>query len=104
MLNYNYNSAEGWRCPHCGAVMAPWQPSCINCTGKSQRPIEYHTAAPNITIQSGKTNATPNTITWASSLDNCITTDKTINCTLTSNTITAQDKLRTTLKSAGIDI
>lgn len=88
----------GWKCPSCGAVMAPWQSSCINCTGKNQRPIEYHTATPNITIQS---TTAPNTTTWANSLSNCITTDKTINCTLTA--ATAQDKLRTTLKSIGIN-
>ena len=105
MLNYNYNSAEGWRCPHCGAVMAPWQPSCINCTGKNQRPIEYQTDIPNITIKSDQITTAPNTITWASSLGNCITTDKTIDCTLTSNAATtAQNKLRATLKSAGIGI
>lgn len=23
----------GWECPKCGAVMAPNQPTCINCTG-----------------------------------------------------------------------
>ena len=23
----------GWKCPICGAVMAPWQSVCINCSG-----------------------------------------------------------------------
>ena len=23
----------GWKCPTCGAVMAPWQSVCINCSG-----------------------------------------------------------------------
>jgi uncharacterized OB-fold protein len=26
----------GWKCPSCGAVMAPWQSSCINCFGMQQ--------------------------------------------------------------------
>ena len=23
----------GWKCPSCGAVMAPWKHSCVNCSG-----------------------------------------------------------------------
>ena len=23
----------GWKCPACGAVMAPWQNTCVNCSG-----------------------------------------------------------------------
>ena len=29
----DFVSEEGWICPKCGAVMAPWKPNCINCTG-----------------------------------------------------------------------
>ena len=29
----DFVSQEGWVCPKCGAVMAPWKPSCINCIG-----------------------------------------------------------------------
>ena len=25
----------GWRCPSCGAVMAPWQKACVNCSGNN---------------------------------------------------------------------
>ncbi len=25
----------GWKCPSCGAVMAPWQKSCVNCLGSN---------------------------------------------------------------------
>lgn len=25
----------GWKCPSCGAVMAPWQKACVNCSGNS---------------------------------------------------------------------
>ena len=24
--------AGAWQCPYCYAVMAPWQPVCVNCT------------------------------------------------------------------------
>lgn len=24
---------KGWECPKCGAVMAPFKTSCVNCTG-----------------------------------------------------------------------
>lgn len=25
---------EGWKCPQCSAVMAPWKGRCENCTGQ----------------------------------------------------------------------
>lgn len=33
----------GWKCPVCGAVMAPWQNSCVNCSKKDYTPphIDY---------------------------------------------------------------
>lgn len=37
----------GWKCPSCGAVMAPWQVKCVNCSGDrapSQQPITYEPA------------------------------------------------------------
>lgn len=89
----------GWKCPECGAVMAPWQSICVNCNGKYNTTI----TSSSITVEPQK-QSIPNSITWTSSLGNCITTDKTIDCTLTSNATTTQNKLRTTLKSAGIDI
>ncbi len=30
------SNREGWQCPNCGRVMAPWMPSCENCQGKPQ--------------------------------------------------------------------
>ena len=39
---------EGWQCPICKAVMAPWKPSCINCTGIPQLTITPLT--PDITL------------------------------------------------------
>lgn len=27
------NVQNGWKCPICQAVMAPWQTHCVNCTG-----------------------------------------------------------------------
>ena len=32
---------QGWQCPKCGAVMSPWQSSCINCNGYSQWTITW---------------------------------------------------------------
>ena len=33
--NYTINPPVqyGWKCPCCGAVMAPWQNTCTNCVG-----------------------------------------------------------------------
>lgn len=34
--SYTINSSTiqyGWKCPACGAVMAPWQNTCVNCSG-----------------------------------------------------------------------
>lgn len=28
---------NGWICPKCGAVMAPWVVQCINCEGRFDR-------------------------------------------------------------------
>lgn len=36
---------EGWMCPKCKAVMAPWASTCVNCSGKVSLPY-------------------PNTTTW----------------------------------------
>ena len=34
---YLTTKKEGWVCPKCGAVMANWMPSCVNCTGKKEK-------------------------------------------------------------------
>lgn len=84
-MTYNYSDiSTGWRCPVCNTVMAPWQPVCVNCNTKQTPQI---TCKDNITIGVDKL---PNTITWTPNPK----------ITVTSN----QDTLRTTLKSAGIDI
>lgn len=28
-------SQQGWECPKCGRVYAPWQPKCSTCVGAS---------------------------------------------------------------------
>lgn len=34
-------SPEGWVCPKCGSVMAPWMPTCPNCKGRiSQETVD----------------------------------------------------------------
>lgn len=32
-LNDCISAPQGWECPVCHAVMAPWKQGCINCTG-----------------------------------------------------------------------
>ena len=32
---------QGWVCPECGAVMAPWVTACINCTGDERQLVPY---------------------------------------------------------------
>lgn len=43
------NMLQGWRCPQCGAVMAPFERSCINCTGHSIPVINAPTTASTTT-------------------------------------------------------
>ena len=31
---------QGWECPKCGAVMAPFYPTCFNCNGKRDSKVE----------------------------------------------------------------
>lgn len=57
---------EGWQCPICKAVMAPWKPSCINCTGAPQLTIS---GTPDIML----VNKMQNTISNAHSI---VLTDK----------------------------
>ena len=78
MYNHNSNIIQfGWKCPECGAIMAPWQNTCVNCTGKNQSPIEYHTATPNITIKPDEITNVPN-ISWNTITCNSNTPDVTL--------------------------
>ena len=99
----NYTSAVqyGWKCPVCGAVMAPWQNACVNCPGKTTTTINYE-PIPWWANPYYKWNITCNTqtgsiTTGTSSGDNTIS-----NITTTSNTL--QDKLKDCLKTAKINI
>ena len=87
MYNYNANIVQfGWKCPECGAVMAPWQSTCVNHHGNSNPQITnipHTTSTPSISC---------NTITCKAN---------TPNVTLTSNT-TSNNKLSESLKSFGI--
>lgn len=33
---YTTPAQQGWVCPKCGAVMAPWQSYCVNCKGTNE--------------------------------------------------------------------
>jgi hypothetical protein len=82
----------GWKCPSCGAIMAPWQNSCINCIGTQI------TATPSITWQStGDPNPWWNQVTCKSG-DTATTTCSSVNTTLTNNS------LKSAMKSHGINI
>lgn len=79
------NIQYGWKCPSCGAVMAPWQNSCVNCSGEKQ-------STPNITWTS--TNPSQWEITCGK---NDMITNSTV--TIPADKITLQDQLKTSLNS-----
>ena len=74
----NYNIQFGWKCPECGAIMAPWQNTCVNHHGNSNPQI---TNVPNITT-------TPD-ISWTTITCNSNTPDV---------TLTSHNKLSESLK------
>jgi len=85
----NYNIQFGWKCPECGAIMAPWQSTCVNRHGNSNPQITnvpYTTSTPNIS--------------WSTITCKGNTPD----ITLTSNTTSNNNfnKLSESLKSFGI--
>jgi hypothetical protein len=45
--------SKGWECPKCGAVMAPWQKVCVNCTGNAgwASNVKIPDASPDVRIQ-----------------------------------------------------
>lgn len=86
----NYNIQFGWKCPECGAIMAPWQSTCVNHHGNSNPQITnvpYTTSTPNISW---------NTITCKSNIPTTITT------TTTTTSNNNPNKLSESLKSFGI--
>lgn len=90
------NIQYGWKCPSCGAIMAPWQNSCINCIGT-------------------QITATP-TITWHSTGDpapwwhqvTCETTSRSGDTITTAwnsaNTTPTDNSLKSAMKTHGINI
>lgn len=86
----------GWRCPSCGAVMAPWQSSCINCSGTYQP-----SCTPMITW--GDSTKAPEP--WWNHVT-CCDASKNSECTVTawSSGNTTSNSLKNALKSNGINI
>ena len=80
MYNHNSNIIQfGWKCPECGAIMAPWQNTCVNHHSNNNPQI----------INVPHTTSTPS-ISW-----NTITCkDNSSNITL----IASNNKLSETLK------
>ena len=33
-MNYEIGAAQGWQCPICGSIWAPFIPQCLNCNDK----------------------------------------------------------------------
>lgn len=86
----------GWKCPSCGAVMAPWQNFCINCSG-SHEPY----CGPSITWHS-----TGDPIPWWDQVT-CSATSKsedTITSWNSANTTPTNNSLKSAMKSHGINI
>ena len=77
------NIQYGWKCPSCGAIMAPWQNSCVNCCG-SYEPR----CTPEVTWPTGNPNPWWNQVT----------------CKATGDTITTNNSLKSAMKSNGINI
>ena len=91
------NIQYGWKCPSCGAVMAPWQSSCINCCG-SHEPY----CRPNITWQStGDPNPWWNQITCSATSKSEDTATTAWNATPATPT---NNSLKSAMKSHGINI
>ena len=91
------NIQYGWKCPSCGAIMAPWQNSCINCIGTHE---PY--CGPSITWHS-----TGDPIPWWDQVT-CNATSKSGD-TITSawngaNTTSVDNSLKSAMKSNGINI
>lgn len=87
----------GWKCPSCGAVMAPWKYSCINCSGSKQSPSPgISWTGPNW-WQNGQITCKAQDITISDS-----TNSNTISNTYTSINNTTDTSLNSILKSKGI--
>lgn len=88
------NIQYGWKCPTCGATMAPWQNSCVNCIGAQI------TAAPIVTWDS-----TGNPNHWCDQEVTCKATSDTITTAWSSaNTTPTNNSLKSAMKSHGINI
>ena len=93
----------GWKCPACGAVMAPWQSSCVNCYGNQK-----------VTVGDGwwdtkptwdYTKVTCDSINVATSKDNGTSTVTTYNTNApTTKTLSPQENLKEAIKSARLNI
>jgi len=86
----------GWKCPSCGAIMAPWQNSCVNCIGTQI------TATPTITWDSTEV---PKPWWWNQVTCDTGKSKETITTTWSSaNTTPTSNSLKSAMKSHGINI
>ena len=84
----------GWKCPSCGAVMAPWQNSCINCSGTYQP-----SCSPSITWGDSTKTSEP----WWHQVT-CKSGDTITTAWNSANTTPTDNSLKSAMKTHGINI
>lgn len=96
----------GWKCPICGAVMAPWQNSCVNCYGNQKLTIgDYPHGWWDTKPTWDYTQVTCDGTNIATSKDNGTSTVTAYNTdTPTTKTLSPQENLKEAIKSAGLNI
>ena len=106
----SYSSPQiqyGWKCPTCGAVMAPWQSVCVNCLGSNKITVgdypykEWWEGSPTWDY----TKITCNDISVATSKDKGASTVTAYNNNNpTTKTLSPQENLKKAIKNAGLNI
>ena len=90
----------GWKCPSCGAVMAPWQNRCVNCSGGSGTPTSIPVSQPEYEPAPWWTNPQYH---WDITCNTTATTKNDSNMAAWNNT-PSMNSLQNALKSAKITI
>ena len=102
----NPPSQYGWKCPACGAVMAPWQSSCVNCFGNQKLTVgDFPNGWWDTKPTWDFTKVTCDNINVATSKDNGTSTVSAYNINIpTTKTLSPQEKLKEALKNTGLNI
>lgn len=95
----------GWKCPACGAVMAPWQNSCVNCCGNQKLTIgDYPNGWWDTKPTWDYTKVTCDSINIATSNPGTSTVTAYNTNTPTTKTLSPQENLKEAIKTAGLNI